>query len=62
MRKGTVKNVYSAMRGTYNKGATEAKILEAIRVMVVKGGGQAIAARKDALQMLKDKKFKKGTC
>jgi len=51
--------VISAMRGAYNKGAKEAEILEAIRVVAVGGGAPAIAACKDALHMLKEKKFKK---
>ncbi|MCP8307488.1 MAG: carboxymuconolactone decarboxylase family protein [archaeon] len=54
--------VISAMRGAYNKGATEAEILEAIRVVAVGGGAPAIAACKDALHILKEKKFKKGSC
>jgi len=54
--------VVSAMRGAYNKGATEAEIMEAIRVVAVGGGAPAIAACKDALHMLKEKKFKKESC
>jgi len=54
--------VISAMRGAYNKGATETEILEAIRVVAVGGGAPAIAACKDALHMLKEKKFKKKRC
>ncbi len=54
--------VVSAMRGAYNKGATEAEILEAIRVVAVGGGAPAVAACKEALEMLKQKKFKKGSC
>jgi len=54
--------VVSAMRGAYNKGATEAEILDAIRVVAVGGGAPAIAACKDALRMLKEKKFKKDSC
>jgi alkylhydroperoxidase/carboxymuconolactone decarboxylase family protein YurZ len=54
--------VTSAMRGAYNKGATEAEILDAIRVVAVGGGAPAIAACKDALQMLKEKKFKRESC
>ena len=54
--------VVSAMRGAYNKGATEEEILEAIRTVAVAGGAPAIAACKDALQMLRDKTFDKANC
>jgi alkylhydroperoxidase/carboxymuconolactone decarboxylase family protein YurZ len=53
--------VVSAMRGAYKKGATEAEILDAIKCVAVAGGAPAIAACKDALEMLRDKKFV-GTC
>lgn len=53
--------VVSAMRGAYKKGASEAEILDAVRCIAVAGGAPAIAACKDALEMLRDKKFA-GTC
>jgi len=53
--------VVSAMRGAYKKGATEAEILDAIRCVAVAGGAPAISACRDALEMLRDKKFE-GTC
>ena len=49
--------VVSAMRGAYKKGATEAEILDAVRCVAVAGGAPAIAACRDALEMLKEKKF-----
>ena len=54
--------VVSAMRGAYNKGATEEEILEAIRCVAVAGGAPAVTACKDALLMLKDKSFDKAGC
>jgi len=54
--------VVSAMRGAYNKGASEQEILEAIRVVAVAGGAPAITACRDALIMLRDKDFDKGGC
>ncbi len=54
--------VVSAMKGAHNKGATDAEIIEAIRVVAVAGGAPAITACKDALQMLKDKSFDKMGC
>jgi len=54
--------VVSAMRGAYNKGASEQEILEAIRVVAVSGGAPAITACKDALVMLRDKDFDKAGC
>jgi len=52
--------VVSAMRGAHKKGATYAEILEAVRCVAVAGGAPAIAACKDALQMLKQNKLGKG--
>ena len=49
--------VVSSMRGAYKKGATEAEILDTVRCIAVAGGAPAIAACRDALQMLKEKKF-----
>jgi alkylhydroperoxidase/carboxymuconolactone decarboxylase family protein YurZ len=49
--------VVSAMRSAHNKGATDAEILDAVRCIAVAGGAPAITACKDALMMLKDKKF-----
>jgi len=49
--------VVSAMRGAYKKGATEAEILDAVRCVAVGGGAPAIAACRDALEMLNEKKF-----
>ncbi len=54
--------VVSAMRGAYNKGASEQEILEAIRAVAVAGGAPAITACKDALVMLRDKDFAKAGC
>jgi AhpD family alkylhydroperoxidase len=54
--------VVSAMRGAYNKGATEEEILEAVRCVAVAGGAPAVTACKDALLMLKDKSFDKAGC
>ncbi|MCQ5376986.1 MAG: carboxymuconolactone decarboxylase family protein [Candidatus Methanomethylicia archaeon] len=54
--------VVSAMRGAYNKGATEEEILEAVRAIAVAGGAPAITACKDALVMLKEKSFDKAGC
>jgi AhpD family alkylhydroperoxidase len=52
--------VVSAMRGAHKKGATNAEILEAVRCVAVAGGAPAIAACKDALQMLKQNKLGEG--
>jgi AhpD family alkylhydroperoxidase len=49
--------VVSSMRGAHKKGASDAEILDAVRCIAVAGGAPAIAACRDALQMLKDKKF-----
>ncbi len=49
--------VVSAMRGAYNKGATEDEILEAVRCVAIAGGAPAITACKDALLLLRDKKL-----
>lgn len=49
--------VVSSMRAAHKKGATDAEIIDAVRCVAVAGGAPAIAACKDALQMLKDKKF-----
>ncbi|MDD1775801.1 MAG: carboxymuconolactone decarboxylase family protein [Candidatus Methanomethylicus sp.] len=54
--------VVSAMRGAYNKGATEDEILEAVRCVAVAGGAPAVTACKDALLMLKEKSFDKAGC
>jgi alkylhydroperoxidase/carboxymuconolactone decarboxylase family protein YurZ len=53
--------VVSAMKGAYKKGATDAEILDAIRCVAVAGGAPAIASCREALEMLRDKKFT-GTC
>ncbi|MEM0214703.1 MAG: carboxymuconolactone decarboxylase family protein [Archaeoglobaceae archaeon] len=44
--------VTSAMRGAMNRGATREEIVEAIRVIFVAGGAQAVAACREAIEEL----------
>ncbi|MDI9646716.1 MAG: carboxymuconolactone decarboxylase family protein [Archaeoglobales archaeon] len=41
-----------AMRGAMNRGATKDEIIEAIRVIFVAGGAQAVAACREAIEEL----------
>ncbi len=44
--------VSSAMRGAINRGASKEELVEAIRVIFVAGGAQAVAACKEAIEEL----------
>ena len=51
--------VVSAMRAAFKHGATREEVLEAIRVILVGGGAPAVAACRDALEMLVKGEFEK---
>lgn len=44
--------VVSAMKAAFKHGATKEEVIEAIRVILVGGGAPAVAACRDALEML----------
>ncbi|MCS7143576.1 MAG: carboxymuconolactone decarboxylase family protein [Archaeoglobaceae archaeon] len=47
--------VVSAMKGAMNRGATREEIIEVIRVIFVAGGAQAVAACREAIEVLMKK-------